>query len=83
MNRKCDHNIGNIVVPEQFFQVIDDIMEELLSNYNIMVNLTDIRSADDYVFGHCVNVCVLALITGIALGYNRSKMEIGRRWYPT
>lgn len=76
LNRECEHNIGNnIIVPEEVFNTIDDIMDELLSTHNIMVNLTDIRSADDYVFGHSVNVCVLALITGIALGYERSKLK--------
>lgn len=59
-------------------EIISDIIEQLLENSYLMVNLIDIRSTDDYLFGHSVNVCVLSLITGISLGYDRnSLMSLG------
>lgn len=54
--------------------VINDIIEQLLENPSLMVNLTDIRSIDDYLLGHSVNVCVLSLITGVSLGYDKTKL---------
>ncbi|WP_031513388.1 HD-GYP domain-containing protein [Desulfofalx alkaliphila] len=82
----------NIIIPEAVLDSINDILDDLLNNKNIMVNLTDIRSNDDYVFGHSVNVCVLALITGIAMGFPRKKLidlavgailhDIGKMWVP-
>lgn len=39
-----------------------------------MVELIDIRTMDDNVFAHSVNVCVLALMTGITLGFERPKL---------
>ncbi len=50
------------------------IIDQLIENHSLMVNLIDIRSVDDYLFSHSVNVCVLSLITGISLGYNRKKL---------
>ncbi|OPY58949.1 MAG: Cyclic di-GMP phosphodiesterase response regulator RpfG [Pelotomaculum sp. PtaU1.Bin035] len=50
---------------------IINIIDQLLENPNLMVNMVDIRSFDDYLFNHSVNVCVLSLITGISLGYNK------------
>ncbi len=53
---------------------VNEIVDELLSRRSLMVNLVDIRSLDEYTFGHSVNVCVLAVITGITLGYSRTKL---------
>ena len=75
LNNESGNGISkNIIIPAPVFNCINEIMDELLNNRRLMVNLTDIRSSDDYVFGHSVNVCVLSLITGIALGYDRRKL---------
>jgi len=55
----------------EYFQAINSIAEELLenilSNKNILVNLVDIKSMDNYTYQHCVNVAILSLIMGIGL----------------
>ncbi|MBT9154376.1 MAG: Cyclic di-GMP phosphodiesterase response regulator RpfG [Firmicutes bacterium] len=56
-------------------RTVDTIVEELFRQREIMVNLTDIRLEDDYLFGHSVNVCVLAIITGIAYGLNKEQLS--------
>lgn len=53
---------------------IHEIIDQLFLKPQTMVNMVDIRSIDDYLFGHSVNVCVLSLITGISLGYSRDKL---------
>lgn len=60
---------------ENVKEIVNKIIEELLSNENILVNLSDIRSLDDYTFSHSVNVCILSLITGIGLGYRHSRLK--------
>jgi HD-GYP domain-containing protein (c-di-GMP phosphodiesterase class II) len=45
-----------------------------MSQPDLMVNLIDIRLEDDYLFGHSVNVCVLALVTGISAGLNNKQL---------
>ena len=59
---------------ENIYMTINEIIDQLLSNTMLMVDLVDIRTMDDYVFAHSVNVCVLALMTGISLGYERPKL---------
>jgi len=55
--------------------VVNRIIDELLYTRDIMVNLTDIKSSDDYTFSHSVNVCILSLITGIKLGLNQLRLK--------
>lgn len=50
------------------------LIDELLCNSDVLINLTDIRTFDDYTFGHSVNVCILSIMTGITMGYNDSKL---------
>lgn len=59
---------------QQIYATVNEIIDQLLSNNRLIVNLIDIRAMDDYIFAHSVNVCVLALMTGIVLGYSRSKL---------
>ena len=64
----------NMLVSKEVLDSVSDILDELLNKSDIVINLTDIRVYDDYTFAHSVNVCVLALVTGIALGYNQKKL---------
>jgi HD-GYP domain-containing protein (c-di-GMP phosphodiesterase class II) len=56
-------------------QTITNIVDQLLENKDIVYNLADIRSVDNYLFSHSVNVCILSVMTGIALQYNRNQLE--------
>lgn len=55
--------------------VVNNIIDDLLTNKNMAVNLVDIRAMNDYTFGHSVNVAILSLITGIAMGYDQIKLR--------
>ncbi|MCX8130049.1 MAG: HD-GYP domain-containing protein [Clostridia bacterium] len=56
-------------------EVIDKLIDELLSSKDILVNLSDIKSVDDYTFEHSVNVCILSLITGIGMGFSINRLK--------
>ncbi|MEN6326652.1 MAG: HD-GYP domain-containing protein [Syntrophomonas sp.] len=58
-----------------FRTMVDRIIDELLVNRHILVNLTDIRSFDDYTFAHSVNVCILSIMTGVTMQYNDLKLK--------
>ncbi|MCT4620849.1 MAG: HD-GYP domain-containing protein [Marinisporobacter sp.] len=66
---------GRSIETKEIFNAVSNILDDLLGNKDIMLNLSDIKAADDYTFGHSVNVCVLSLVTGIAMGYNRERLE--------
>lgn len=56
---------------KKYFKSIDKIAEELLdnvlSNKNVLLSLVDIKSMDNYTYSHCVNVAVISLVLGISL----------------
>lgn len=56
-------------------QTVDNLIDELLANSEVLINCSDIRSYDDYTFHHSVNVCILALMTGITLGYHQLRLK--------
>lgn len=63
---------------ESYFSSIKEVAEELLDDIlgrkNIMINLVDIKSMDNYTYQHCVNVSVLALILGVQLQLRKSEL---------
>ena len=56
-------------------ELFSTMMEELLSKKNILVNLVDIKSMDNYTYQHSVNVAVLSLILGLRLKLNRIELQ--------
>lgn len=54
---------------------VNNLIDELLHNYDVLISLKDIRVFDDYTYAHSVNVCILSLITGITLSYNDLKLK--------
>ncbi|NLP41540.1 MAG: HD-GYP domain-containing protein [Veillonellaceae bacterium] len=60
---------------EQFEQAAKSIVDEVITNRQALVHLTDIRTYDNYTFGHSVNVCILSTVTGLQLGYSKSKLQ--------
>lgn len=58
--------------------IVSNIVDELLANRDILLSLSDIRAFDDYTYAHSVNVCILAIMTGITMGYDNTQMnELG------
>jgi HD-GYP domain-containing protein (c-di-GMP phosphodiesterase class II) len=54
------------------------LVDELLTNRNVLLNLEDIRAYDDYLLGHSINVSILSIMLAINLGYDELKLqEIG------
>lgn len=50
--------------------VAKEILDQLMSSKNLLINLVDIKSMDNYTYQHCVNVAILSLVMGIRLQYN-------------
>jgi HD-GYP domain-containing protein (c-di-GMP phosphodiesterase class II) len=66
---------GRLVIePQSLYDTVGAFTEQLLGNQHLIFNLIDLRTQDDYTFAHSVNVCILALMTGITLGYNKNEL---------
>lgn len=63
---------------DKILLIVNQIIDEILKNDEIAFNLGDLKSVDDYTFEHSVNVCVLSLLSGIALGLKKASLvELG------
>ena len=51
------------------------IVDEAIVNRQALINLTDIRTYDDYNYGHSVNAALIAVMTGISLSYNQLQLR--------
>lgn len=58
--------------------VVQRILNEILNSDSVIVNLGKMKDLNDYLFYHSINVCVLSLIIGIHMGFNKQRlMELG------
>jgi HD-GYP domain-containing protein (c-di-GMP phosphodiesterase class II) len=79
-NSSLNKNKKNILLKqkEEYLSSIhglaEELLENILSNKNIMVNLVDIKSMDAYTYQHCVNVAILSLVLGIGLQLQKHEL---------
>lgn len=59
---------------ENLSKIVNELIDELLSRKNVLINLVDIKSMDDYTYQHSVNVIILSLVLGISLNMSRDKL---------
>lgn len=52
-----------------------EFVDDIISNKEIIINLVDIKTMDDYTYQHCVNAAILAIVLGIELGYSKKVLE--------
>ncbi|MDD3363928.1 MAG: HD-GYP domain-containing protein [Syntrophomonas sp.] len=50
------------------------LLDDIVSNHNTLIHLDDIRSHDDYLLLHSLNVAILSMMTGLTLGYNEGNL---------
>lgn len=60
------YNIGKMAV---------NIIEDILKSKDVLLALVDIRSMNNYMYSHCVNVAVISLTIGIAFQFSKKKLE--------
>lgn len=59
----------------QVQKTVSRLLDEILARDSVLTSLADIRTHDDYMFGHSVNVCVMSLVTGITLGLDTEHLK--------
>lgn len=66
---------GKPIEVPKILGAVNNIIDDLLHQDTLLINLSDIRTFDDYTFAHSVNVAVLSLVMGIGLGYDQLKLR--------
>lgn len=56
-------------------EVIEDMMVDLAKNYNAMVGLVDIKSMNNFLYQHAVQVTVLTLVIGADMKLNNVELK--------
>jgi len=59
---------------ESIGSIAKDIIDEIISKKNVMINLVDIKSMDNYTYQHSVNVAVISLVLGVQLQLNQKDL---------
>jgi HD-GYP domain-containing protein (c-di-GMP phosphodiesterase class II) len=54
---------------------VNYLIDDLLSNSNLLIGVSDLKNYDDYTYQHSVGVCALAITIGINNGYNRAQLQ--------
>ncbi|WP_280769154.1 HD-GYP domain-containing protein [Salipaludibacillus daqingensis] len=55
--------------------IVDQMIEEVLSNPDVLFHLTDIRTKDNEMFVHSVNVCIMSVMVGVQVGLAKTKIQ--------
>ncbi|MBO9598871.1 MAG: HD domain-containing protein, partial [Cohnella sp.] len=56
-------------------QTVDSMLDEVLRNQTVLVQLGDIRTADNAMFLHAMNVCMMASLIGVNMGLNMIQLK--------
>ncbi|MBO8155682.1 MAG: HD domain-containing protein [Bacillaceae bacterium] len=59
---------------ESVNKTANQIIQELLANKHAILNLTDIRTRNNDLFIHSLNVTIMSLLMAVNLGYNNEEM---------
>lgn len=54
---------------------VNSVIEDVLSNKNVLINVAEISASDNNIYSHSVNVCVLSTIIGTHMGYSMFKLR--------
>lgn len=53
---------------------VGNIVDEILLNRNLLLDLVEIRSQENYLFAHSLNVCIMATVLGVAYSLDRLRL---------
>ncbi|HEU4962989.1 MAG TPA: HD domain-containing phosphohydrolase [Bacilli bacterium] len=60
---------------KQISMAASSLIDEVMKNKKVLVNLSDIRTVDNALFIHSLNVCILSIAIGTHMGLNRNQLQ--------
>ncbi|MVO99775.1 HD-GYP domain-containing protein [Paenibacillus lutrae] len=54
---------------------IDTLLNEIMKNSDVLIQLTDIRTKDNDMYLHALNVCTISTLIGINMGLNQLQLK--------
>ncbi|WEK53653.1 MAG: HD domain-containing protein [Candidatus Cohnella colombiensis] len=56
-------------------QSVDQLLDDVMKNQNMLVQLSDIRTADNGMYLHGINVCMISSLIGLNMGLNMIQLK--------
>jgi len=56
-------------------QTVDQLLDDVMLNSGVMVQLSEIRTADNAAYVHAMNVCMISAVVGLEMGLNMVQMK--------
>jgi HD-GYP domain-containing protein (c-di-GMP phosphodiesterase class II) len=56
-------------------QTVDQMLDDVMRNQNLLIQLADIRTEDNSMFLHAMNVCMMASLLGLNMGLNMLQLK--------
>lgn len=72
MNNFVNQKIIDIAMMQKCVKLL---IEDIMSNRNILIHLEDIRIYSDYLLFHSMNVAVFSIMTGLSMGYGEGTLS--------
>lgn len=60
---------------KQVSSVVKSTVDEIVSNKDVLLSLADVRTEDNHLFVHSLNVCMISTIIGTSLGYTIDQLR--------
>lgn len=73
--QKSRSKLTNPTLAKEFNLLFEDIIRDLQQNKSVMHSMVSIHTKDDYLYHHSVNVGILSVALGMALGYNHNDLK--------
>ncbi|MBI5345071.1 MAG: HD-GYP domain-containing protein, partial [Deltaproteobacteria bacterium] len=67
--------MGRSIKPREVNATVEKMIDSIFHNRDAITSLTRLKSADDYTFAHCVNVCILSVAVGRHIGFDRRSLQ--------
>ena len=67
--------LGRVVEVGRLQEVVESMLDNLLQDPAAVLGLTAIKGHDDYTLNHSINVCILAISLGTALGLTQDDLR--------
>ncbi len=70
-----EESAQNRINRQKITRIVERIVDNILSNGDIMCNMMDIKNYDDYIYYHSINVSVLSTTIGARYGMSELKLN--------
>ncbi len=64
-----------IIVPPAVKETLTQIIDKIIENPNVVLNLSSLKSVDDYLYQHAINVTIMSLSLAKIFNFTREEME--------